>query len=177
MNKKELELAAAEEQRKLMYEFKISFNMVVMHEMNLDVNDSDHIFHIEDDESESIWTIKGKFIKASEDEYPIIGPNEIDMNLIENPRLMELLFKMWITIYCRNHAMEETSCYQSSINGSNLGFFAFTYTDSDGVTKEIKSDNFINESVRILNLICKLNHTAHRYDFSHFDIEIVRDGD
>ena len=49
------------------------------------------------------------------------------------------------------------------------GYTLFTYIEN-GVTKEYRSDMFINESVRTLNLITKLNKSSHLYDFNEFDI-------
>ena len=40
----------------------------------------------------------------------------------------------------------------------------------NGKTKEIRSDDFMNECLRMFNLITKLNHTSHLYDFEIFDI-------
>lgn len=154
-----------------MTELKINFNDITMRELKLDIDDNNHIY---DMDTESVYMIKEKYIKYSEDEYPAIMRDEIDMNLIENPRLMEMLFGIWITKWAARKQVEITSFYQSAIRGSNKGFFVMTYIASNGETQEMKSDVFVNESVRIFNLISKLNHTSHMYDLSELDIEIPR---
>ena len=154
-----------------MTEIKINFNDIVMRELGLDVDEEDHIY---DMDTESIYKVKDKFIKYSEDEYPVIGHNEIDMNLIENPRLMEILFGMWIVKWAKRKNVEVTSFSQNAIRGSNDGFFNMTYV-KNGESKEMKSGVFINESLRIFNLICILNHRDHMYDVSQFNIEIKKD--
>lgn len=156
-----------------MTEIKVNFNDISMRELGLDIDDNNHVY---DMDTESIYTIKEKYIKYSEDEYPDIMKNEIDMNLIENPRLMEILFGMWIVKWASRKHVEVTSFYQSPIRGSNKGIFVMTYVASNGETKELKSDVYINDSVRIFNLISKLNHTSHMYDLTKFDMEIPRKG-
>ena len=152
-------------------EIKVNFNDISMRELRLDSDENDHIY---DMDTESIYMIKEKYIKYSEDEYPNIMRDEIDMNLIENPRLMEILFGTWIVKWATRKQVEITSFYQSTIRGSNKGFFVMTYIDANGETQEMKSDVYINESVRIFNLISKLNHTSHMYDLTKLDIEIPR---
>ena len=151
-------------------EFKVNFNDITMRELGLDIDENNHVYNIE---TESIYQIKEKFIKYSDEEYPVIRANEMDMNLIENPRLMEILFGIYITDWCNRKGYEFTSYYQSAIRGSNKGFFVVTY-NINGESSEIKSDVFVNESVRIFNLITKINHTTHLYDLENFDIEILR---
>ena len=141
-------------------EIKVNFNDISMRELRLDSDENDHIY---DMDTESIYMIKEKYIKYSEDEYPNIMRDEIDMNLIENPRLMEILFGTWIVKWATRKQVEITSFYQSTIRGSNKGFFVMTYIDANGETQEMQSDVYINESVRIFNLISKLNHTSHMY--------------
>ena len=151
-------------------EIKVNFNDIVMRELGLDIDDDNHVYDLD---TETIYKVKDRYIKYSEDEYPIIHPSEIEMNLIENPRLMEILFGMWIPKWERRKNVEVTSFSQISVRGSSNGFFNMTYIEN-GEVKEIKSDVFINESLRIFNLICKLNHRVHMYDVSQFNIEIIR---
>lgn len=152
-------------------QIKINFNDIVMRELGLDADDDGHVYDIETD---SAITIKDKFIKHPEDEYPVIGYNEIDMNLIENSRMTEMLFSNWVRRRAAKKGLEITSMYHTSINGSIKGIFVVTYVGPDGMTNESKSDVFVNESVRIFNLICKLRHTCHLYDLTPFDIEIEK---
>ena len=155
-----------------MVELKASFNDITMRELGLDIDENDHIYDIE---TESLYVIKDKFLRYTDEEYPVFNHNEIDMNLIENPRLMEHLFGMWIPRWAkRNGNVEITSFYQSALRGSNRGLFVLTFINNKGETEEIKSDAYINESVRIFNLIAKLNHRQKLYKLDYFDIEIVK---
>ena len=157
-------------------ELKIEFNDIVLREFGLGLDDDDHVVDLD---TETIYQISERFIKYSEDKIPILSTNEIDLNLIENPRLMEILFGMWANKWeARNqNQVKVTSYYQSAMRGSKKGFFVMTYL-CNGLTKELKSDVFINESVRIFNLVCKINHTDHLYndEINRFDIEIIRKG-
>lgn len=156
-----------------MLQSKINFNEVALRELGLNVDeDSCYVY---DPDDNSLYTIKGKYIKSSEDEYPVVKANEIDLNLIENPRLMEILFGMYIKKWAARKQVEVTSYYQSAINNSEEGFFVVTYVQN-GQTSDIKSNIFRNQSVRILHLLAKLNHRARFYDLSQFDIEIPKKG-
>lgn len=158
-----------------MHEIKIDFNNIVLREFKLGLDDYDHLY---DKETDSIYQISERYIKYSEDMVPMLHVNEIDFNVIENPRLMEILFGMWVSKWEQRNGTKVTSYYQSAIRGSKKGFFVLTYL-VDGATKEFKSDVFVNESMRIFNLVCKLNHTDHLYDrdiLNRLDIEIIRKG-
>ena len=159
-----------------MLELKIEFNDIALREFGFGLDDDDHVVDLD---TETLYQISERFIKYSEDKIPILSANEIDLNLIENPRLMEILFGMWANKWeaRNNNQVKVTSYYQSAMRGSKKGFFVMTYL-YNGAVKESRSDVFINESVRIFNLITKLNHTDHLYanEINRFDIEIIRKG-
>lgn len=154
-----------------MLDLKIRFNDAMMRELGLDITENDYVY---DMDTESILQIKGKFIKYCDYEYPILKYNEeIELNLIENPRLAETIILPFITNFCNRKGLTFQSVSQYPIDGTNKGYFILSYIYNDEV-KEIRSDNYINESVRIFNLICKLNKTEHLYRFNEFDIEIPK---
>jgi len=153
------------------YELKIAFNDIALRELGLSVDDEDHVC---DDESETILTIKDSYLKYSDEEYPIINHGEIELNLLENPHLMEILFGVWVKRRAESKGLKIVSFYQSSIRGTDRAQFIVNYEQPDSSISESKSDLFVNESVRILNLICKLNHTDHLYDFKTFDIDLKK---
>ena len=153
-----------------LFELKLAFNDIVMREMGLDINDDNHIYNMDTNE---LFMIKDRYLKYMETEYEPISHNEIEFNLLENPRLMEILYGIWIQRRSASRGYEVTSYYLSNIRGSNKGFFVMTYS-VNGESAETKSDVFINESLRIFNMITKINHTSHMYDFKRFDIEIPR---
>ena len=81
---------------------------------------------------------------------------------------MESLLSRFLDDYQRRNNIEITSILQSPNPGGD-GYCAFTYL-CNGKTLEYRSDSFKNESLRMFNLITKLNNTSHLYDFSIFDI-------
>lgn len=148
---------------------KMGFNDIAMRELGLDITDDDYIY---DMDTETIIQINEKFIKYSDLVDPILKFNEIDLNLIENPKLMENLVLKYLTDHINNKIV---SLSQSLIAGSNKGYFEMAYLKNNEVMK-MKSDPYKNESVRILNLICKINKTVHLYDFNKYDIVIDKKG-
>lgn len=151
-------------------DLKMRFNDIVMRELGLGITDDDYIY---DMDTESILQIKEKFIKYCDYENPTLKYNEIDLNLIENPRLMETLSLPYFSNYCKRNGITFETISQVLINGTNKGIFVLHYC-INGETKCIESEPFINDSVRIFNLICKLNKTTNLYQFNNFDIEIER---
>ena len=152
-------------------ELKVDFNDRVMRELGLDLTDEGYLFDID---TESVIQIKSKYIKYSEYEYPVTGPNEIDFNVIDNSRLMETISFPFLVNYCNSKGYEFHSISQNPAPDSNKGTFVLTYKTPSGEVKEIKSDLFKNESVRVFNLICKINKTTRLYDFEEMDIIIPR---
>ena len=152
------------------FDLKLRFNDVVMRELGLDITDEGYLYNID---TESILQIKEKFIKYTEDEYCIFRHNEIEMNLLENPRLTETISLPYINDFCNRKGIILQSVSQSLIEGTNKGCFILSYI-FEGKIKEFKSDNFINESLRIFNLICKINKTENMYRFNEFDVEIPK---
>jgi hypothetical protein len=151
-------------------DYKIDFNDICMREMGYDITEDGKLFHTDDNE---IINIKEKFIIYSEDLQPNLRSNEIDLNLIENSRLMETLFGVYITKYCQRKGWTLNGYSQSYIKGSKKGKFVITYKEQgDNEIKSFESDGFENESLRVFNMVCKLNHRAHLYDFNRFDVQI-----
>jgi hypothetical protein len=163
MTKQEKERKLAEQ----MLELKIDFNDICMREMGLDITDNDYLYIMD---SNTIIQIKEKFIKYSEYEFPILKHNEIDLNLIENPRLMETLTYMYLANRLVS-SIKIVSISQSPIMGTNKGCCILSY-EKNGEIKELRSDAYTNESIRIFNLICKVNKTDHLYDFDKYDVPI-----
>lgn len=151
-----------------LFKLKLIFNDAFMRETGLDIDQNDHVYCME---KETVLQIKGKFIKYCDYEYPVLQHDEIDLNLIENPRLCESLALMWIADHISN---EIVSLDQANILGSNRGYFIFSYL-KNGKVESIKSDPFINESVRVFNLICKILKRTHLYDFASMDVVINKD--
>ena len=147
--------------------------------MGLDVEeDNNHVYDIEDG---SVLVVTDKFIRYFyEDEDIKVAHNEIELNLIENPRLMEVMFNHYMVKYAAKKGWNITSIYQSNNIGSSNGIFVITYIEeysNTGETKNLQSDSFLNESLRIFNLICKLNHRTHLYkDLSRFNIPSTKGG-
>ena len=142
---------------------KLDFNDICLREMGLDVEeDNNHVYDIEDG---SVIVVTDKFIRYFyEDEDIKVAHNEIELNLIENPRLMEVMFNHYMVKYAAKKGWNITSIYQSNNIGSSNGIFVITYIEeysNTGETKNLQSDSFLNESLRIFNLICKINHRTY----------------
>ena len=148
---------------------KIAFNDFCIRELKLDVSDDDRLCRI-DETDNSITLIKynDKFLKCP-DEYTIIRGDELELNLLKNVRIMDSLLSSFLNDYQQRVGIEITSVFQSTHDKGATGYCGFKYIQN-GKIKEQKSDDFINESLRMFNLITKLNHTSHLYDFKMFDI-------
>ena len=82
---------------------------------------------------------------------------------------MDSLLSSFLDEYQQRSNIERFSVFQSTHDKGATGYCGFKYMQN-GKIKEQKSDDFINESLRMFNLITKLNHTSHLYDFKMFDI-------
>ena len=151
-----------------LFKLMLFFNDVFMRETGLDIDDNDHIYNMETD---SALVIKDKFLKYREYEFPVCAPNEIDFNLLENPKLTETIANMWLHDNIKNDILSLDQCI---IPGSTKGIFVMSYI-KDGKTESLKSDAFTNESVRVLNLLCKITKRTHLYDFEALDVVIEKD--
>lgn len=148
---------------------KMRFNDIFMREAGLDYNYNNHVYNIETD---SVLVINEKYLKYGEFEYPVLDYNEIDFDLLGNPKLCESLFMMWATDHINNEIIGMQQCI---IPGSEKGYFVMSFV-KEGRTTDIRSEAFINESVRIFNLLCKILHSEHLYkrDLENLDIKIER---
>lgn len=146
-------------------ELRIRFNDICMRELSLDITEDDKVF---DMDTNTIIVYKDKYLKYYNGPYDKIRSNEIRFNLLENSNLLLVVFSVFLEKYSQAEGVYISSYYQSAMKGEN-GYAAFC-KEINGGSEEIHSDLFINESVRILNLICKVNGTTNRYDFDMFDI-------
>ena len=151
-----------------LFKTMLIFNDAFMRETGLDIDDNDHIWNMETD---SALVINEKFLKYREYEYPVLNGNEIDFNLLENPKLCESLANMWLHDHINNEILSLDQCM---IPGSAKGAFVLNYL-KNGKIENIKSDAFVNESVRVFNLICKITKRTHLYDFESMDVVIEKD--
>lgn len=157
---------------KKMLDLKINFNTIVMRELGLDYNEDGYIFKYPDNEDDfaELLQIKEKFIKYSEEQYPIIAHNEIDLNLIDNPRLMEYLVYMYLNDNLANPIVS-IEIIQAP-EGGGLCYAVLSYRTETEI-KSISSDVFVNESVCLFNLICKIKKTTVLYRYlDEFDVII-----
>lgn len=162
--------------KKITFDMKQRFNDIVMRELGLDYTEDDNNY-LYDIDTTTIMRIKQKFIKYFEDDYIVLKHDEIELNVLENPRLFEIISLPFINNYCSRNNLIFHSMEQSITDNSNgKGEFHILYIRNDGknIIEKISSDPYINESVRIFNLICKLNKTTNLYKFDKFDIKIER---
>lgn len=152
------------------FDLRCDFNELCMRELSLGITDEDLIYNMEDD---SILKIKDKFIRYIDIEGVLPRNNEIEMNLIENSRLMETLSLPFLDKWARDHGYTLESFSQDKIQGTSKGVFTVSY-NNNGLIEKIMSDQYYNESVRVFSLICKINHTTHLYSFEDYDVQIDR---
>ena len=143
------------------------FNDICMREFKFDIDENGHLYDMFNYE---IFIYKDKFLKYCDEEDKIVRSNEIELNLLENSRLLTILFGGYINRYSELHQLYINSFYQSTSVHGEVGYAACSYVGKDNIIKEIRSDEFLNESVRIFNLLCKINNTQSMYDFERFDI-------
>lgn len=147
-------------------ELRIRFNDICMRELNLDVTEDNQIFDIK---TQSILEYKdGVTLVYYEQENQYLRPNQYAMNLLENPRLLNILTGIFLESYSKQYNVYFTSLYTTNVT-SITGYAACTKLEN-GVNKEIRSAIFMNESVRLLHLICTLKHTTNLYNFNMFDV-------
>ena len=111
------------------------------------------------------------FIRATVFELTLVSLVTISPDA--NPPLISALkirlLSSFLNDYQQRVGIEITSVFQSTHDKGSTGYCGFKYIEN-GKTKEIRSDDFMNECLRMFNLITKLNHTSHLYDFEIFDI-------
>ena len=154
-------------QKEKIFKISLIFNDAFMRELGLDIDDNDHIFNLETDHA---LVINEKFLKYRDYEYPVLNANEIDFNLLENHKLCETLANAWLHDHVNNDILSLDQCI---IPGSSRGTFVMSYI-KNGKIESVKSDAFLNESVRVFNLICKITRRTHLYDFEEMDIIIEK---
>ena len=85
---------------------RIAFNDICMREMKLDITDDGILY---DMDTESILQYKERFIKYREDENTLIYQNEIELDLLRDPRLMEILANIYLQKYSARTGTNLTS--------------------------------------------------------------------
>lgn len=158
----------AKKKKNDLFKLTLIFNDAFMRETGLDIDDNDHVYNMETD---SALVIREKFLKYRDYEYPVLNANEIDFDLLANPKLCETLANMWLHDHINNDILSLDQCI---IPGSSKGTFVLSYL-KNGKIENIKSDAFVNESVRVFNLICKITKRTHLYDFASMDVVIEKD--
>ena len=154
-------------------EMKMNLNDIFLRELGFDITeDNDYIYDMDDG---TVFQINEKFIKYTDDiPYPTLRSDEIDFNTLENYRMAESLFSVYIFKLAKRKGFEVVGYTQSLIKGSKKGRFVLDYKTAGKIVSK-ESDPFENESVRVLNLICKINKTEHLYPFEDLDIIVLRD--
>jgi len=147
----------------------LDFNDKVMRELRLDLTPEDDLLC--DDYNEIIIQIKGKFIKYIEDENDTLKSNEIWMNFLKNPQLLEMVCYPFFNRYCMERGYEMQSLSHTITPRETRGQFNLVYSNN-GIIETISSDPLMNESNQIFNLVCKINGTDHMYKFDMFEVEL-----
>lgn len=145
---------------------KIDFNDICMRELGLDITEDDDLIYEVD--TNEVLQYKERFMQYSEEYMPVLKPDKMEFNLLENCRLFDILFIRYLDNYAKNRNWQISAIYNTNIPSSIKGYAAFTIVDN-GKSKEYRSDAYVNESIRLANLLAKLNGSDHLYDFNRFD--------
>ena len=150
---------------------RMAFNDIAIRELDLEVDENSNRIYEVGDGTINLLQYNDRFLKYYEGPNTIVRQNEMELNLLDNNRLMQILFGRFIVKYSAIHNLEVLSYYLTNNNtmANNPGQFVCTVEVAKKCTN-IESDYFVNESVRILNLICKLNGTDNRYNFKELDM-------
>lgn len=161
-------------------ELREAFNDVCLREMNLGLTKEDLVYDIE---SNTIVQIDGLFLRYCDSKYTIINQaTEARFDLIDNSKFMSML----VSHYCTRE-LNKRNCKVLGINqyitnnNTYRGYVSLTIEPAPVMTyngepvgyaciKDIRSDEYINESVRLLSLVCKVNETDSMYDLSRLDV-------
>lgn len=154
------------EKKEITFELRENFNDIVMRELGLDITDNNEVFDIETD---SLLSFGDKVLIYPEYEFQRLKPDQMELNFLENSRMFTMLFGMYLDSNAKAQGVEISSVYQSESKRGIKGYMAYTKIEN-GAIVTVKSKEFFNESVRILNLLCIINRTDHLYDFEMFDI-------
>lgn len=146
---------------------KIAFNDICMEEMNLGIDDNDRVY---DETTMSLLLFREKYLRYVDEEYVRYRPDEIEFDMLSTARIMQFITGFYINWFASQNGINITSVYQYN-NSDGTGCAAYSYLENN-VVKTFSSDSYFNESVRLLNLICKMNGTAHFYDFNKFDLVV-----
>ena len=149
---------------------RMAFNDIALNELNLEVDENSSRIYELGDGTMNLLQYNDRFLKYYEGPTTIVRANEMELNLINNVKLMQILFGRFINKYAMEHNLNVLSYFSTTNNtlANSPGQFVCTIEVAKKCNN-IESDYFINESVRILNLICKLNGTDGRYNFKELD--------
>lgn len=149
-------------------ELRIRFNQFCTTELGFDIDEqTERLYDLDTDE---LVVINEKFIKDYEGEYSDIRyyANDTKLLLLDNAGLLTALFMIYLGKF--NGTMDVLTFQHSTSTKGDSGKFSCTIKGVNGINEIIESDSFMNESVRIFNIICKINKTVMRYNFKEFDV-------
>ena len=126
----------------------IDFADLTLKEIGLDVDEDNHIV---DEETGMPITAKGKFLKFNCGAANRTTRDEINYDPLNNPKLMNFLFGYYSSKLEAEGSRGVDICYTTSGPEDKQILNVKTGDDS------LESNPYYNESVRIMDVICKLN--------------------
>lgn len=126
----------------------IDFADLTLKEIGLDVDEDNHII---DEETGMPITAKGKFLKFNCGAVSRTTRDEINYDPLNNPKLMNFLFGYYSSKLEAEGSRGVDICYTT--NGPEDKQILNIKTGDDA----LESEPYYNESVRIMDVICKLN--------------------
>lgn len=136
----------------------IEFSDLTLREIGLEVDANGHIV---DEESGNPITMKGKYLKYNYGPVKRTSREEINYDPLNNPKLMNMLF-----CYYSNKLESEGSrgvdMYSTNLFGEDKVVLKAKVGDNT-----IQSEPYLNESVRIMDVVLKMNDSTE--DISVYD--------
>lgn len=140
-------------------ENNIEFGDLTLREIGLDVNEDNHIV---DEETGMPILMKGKFLKYNHGPAKRVTRDEINYDPLNNSKLMNMLFGYYSDKLESEGSRGIDMCASAITPNGKQVLKVKTGDDS------IQSNPYYNESVRLMDVICKLNDSGEdvsKYDF------------
>lgn len=159
-------------------ELREAFNDLCLREMGLDLTENDLVYDVE---SNTIMQFDGMYLRYCDSKYTIINEaTDIRFDLIDNAKLMNILASWYCSKELAKRGYRVLGMNQYITNKNTYsGYLTLSIEGSMGTyngtaigrvnLQDIRSGEFINESVRLLSLVCTINGTAEMYDLKQLD--------
>lgn len=137
----------------------LEFGDLTLRELGLEVDKDNYIV---DQDTGNLLTVKDKKIKYNSETIFRLNKDEISYDPLNNSRLMNHLFGYYTSKLADEESIYIESYFNIPTKDSNKSIMKVKTQD-----ETFKSDAYFNESVRIMDVICKMNDSDT--DVSKYD--------